>query len=195
MPTVTALRPRPPERVLVELDGAHWRTLPAAVAARVGLSVGLELDRTRLRELARELRRSRALDSAARALARRDRGTENLRRELSRRGIAPPEREHAIETLRRAGIVDDERFAHARAHSLAARGAGDAAIRFELECDGVTAAVAAAAVAALEPEEERARAVAAARGATARTARYLARKGFSEESVAAAIPGLVAPGP
>jgi hypothetical protein len=45
------------------------------------------------------------------------------------------------------------------------------------------------------PEEERARALAAARGATVRTARYLARKGFSEASIEAAVPELVAPGP
>jgi SOS response regulatory protein OraA/RecX len=181
--------------VLVELDGADWRTVPAAVAARAGLSVGLELDRTRLRELARELRRGRALDAAARALARRDRGTENLRRELARRGVAPDACEQAIETLQRAGVVDDERFAHARARSLAERGAGDAAIRFELDRDGIESDLAAAAIAALEPEEERARALAAARGATVRTARYLARKGFSEASIEAAVPGLVAPGP
>src|SRR4051794_19625280 len=73
MPRVTALRPARPGRVLVELDGEAWRTVSLEVAARSGLELGLELDRTRLRTLRRELRRAEALDAGARALARRAR--------------------------------------------------------------------------------------------------------------------------
>jgi hypothetical protein len=54
MPRVTALRPARPGRVLVELDGERWRTIPLDVAARSGLTLGLELDRERLQTLSRE---------------------------------------------------------------------------------------------------------------------------------------------
>ena len=65
MPVVSGLRELPSGRVAVELDGARWRTVPAEVVVRVRLGVGEELDRPRARELARELRRARAVDTAA----------------------------------------------------------------------------------------------------------------------------------
>ena len=74
------------------------------------------------------------------------------------------------------------RFAHGRAAALAARGVGDAAIRFDLEQQGVGAELAETAIAGLEPESERARAQAAALGGGRKAARALARKGFAEES-------------
>src|SRR5436305_10287519 len=82
MPTVTALRPARPGRVLVELDGEPWRTVSLEVAARSGLELGLELDRTHLRTLRRELRRGEALDAGAKALARRERSERELRNVL-----------------------------------------------------------------------------------------------------------------
>ena len=39
MPRVTALRPARPGRVLVELDGERWRTIPLDVAAQSGLAL------------------------------------------------------------------------------------------------------------------------------------------------------------
>ena len=79
MPRVTALRPARPGHVLVELDGERWRTVSLDVAARSGLSVGLELDRDGLRTLRRELRRDDALTAGVRALGRRDRSEQGLR--------------------------------------------------------------------------------------------------------------------
>jgi SOS response regulatory protein OraA/RecX len=88
-----------------------------------------------------------------------------------------------VEALARAGYVDDARFAHGRAAALARRGAGDALIREDLERQGVPREAAEAALAALEPERVRAERVAAARGRTPRTLRFLAAKGFAEESL------------
>jgi regulatory protein len=130
---------------------------------------------------------SDALDAAARALARRDRSEAGLLDVLRRKGVAEDEAAEAVETLKRLGAVDDERFAEAGAASLAERGFGDAAIAFRLEREGVSGELAERAVSALEPETERARQLVGRRGATAKTARWLASRGFTPDSVEAAI--------
>jgi SOS response regulatory protein OraA/RecX len=85
--------------------------------------------------------------------------------------------------MTRLGYVDDERFAASRASSLAGSGYGDAAIRFDLERQGVGEEQIEAAIDGLEPEVERARAIVAAAGATVKTARRLGAKGFSDEVI------------
>jgi SOS response regulatory protein OraA/RecX len=193
VPRVTALRSdRAGKNVLVELDGAPWRQIPVEVALRVGIAAEVELGRAELRQLRRELRRSEALEAATRALRHRDRSRATLRARLDAAGIAPRAAEEALQTLARAGIVDDQRFAYARAAALAARGSGDALIRADLLAAGISGDPAAAAIAALEPERERALRVVAARGETIATARLLARRGFAGEAIEAALPKLVA---
>jgi SOS response regulatory protein OraA/RecX len=189
---VTGLRETRGGRVVVELDGVRWRSLPVEVVARMQLATGEDLDRPRLRELARELRRTRAVGSALRAVGHRELSSQRLRERLQRRGIPPMEREEALGALQRAGFVDDARYASRRAESLADRGHGDAAIRWRLEGEGVPPDLVAAALSTLEPEAERARRVVAARGPGVRTARELARRGFGEDAVEAALGGLIA---
>jgi regulatory protein len=185
--TVTALRADRPGRVAVELDGARWRTLPLEAVVKARLTAGVVLDRERARTLARERRRLAALDTAVSALRRRDRSAAELAARLEARGIAPTEREGALETLGRAGLVDDERVARDRAAALAERGSGDDLIRDDLEQRGIGPDAIAAALAALAPESERAAAIVVRRGASARTARMLAARGFGEEAVHAAV--------
>jgi regulatory protein len=190
-PRVTGHREARRGQVAVDLDGSPWRVLPVDVVVRTHLVIGAELDRPRARELARELRRVKALGAAARALRYRDLTAEELRRRLERRGIRPSDRREALAALERAGVVDDVRYARSRAERLAER-YGDLAVRDDLERHGVAPELAAAAVAALEPEGERACRLAARRGANLRTARELLRRGFGEEAIAAAVPVLVA---
>jgi regulatory protein len=194
MPTVTGLRETRGGRIAVELDGAHWRTFSPDVLVGVRLGVGEVLDRPRLRELARERRRVRAVETALRAVARRDQSSAQLRRRLDRRRLAPSDREEALGALERAGLVDDGRYAIRRAESLAERGHGDAAIRWRLEREGISAEHADAALATLEREADRARRLVAARRGGARAARELARRGFGEEAIEDALRGLVADG-
>ena len=170
----------------VELDGSAWRTLPLEVVVRAGLRVDAELDRDRARAVRRELRRHEALAASAGALRHRDLSTRRLEQRLERRAVPPAERARAVEALTRAGLLDDARFAHGRALALAARGYGDAAIRFDLERQGIDAELAAEALAELEPERDRAVRVAAAAGGAVRAARLLARRGFGEEAIEAA---------
>ena len=131
-----------------------------------------------------------AVDAALRALRHRDLSTRELEQRLRSKGFDESERAAALETLERTGLLDDVRFAEARARSLAARGAGDAAIRHALGLAGVDGATADDAIQALEPEAERAGTIALRRGHGPKTARYLRGKGFSEDVVAGVVAGL-----
>jgi SOS response regulatory protein OraA/RecX len=184
---VTRLRATRPGRVAVDVDGEPWRTLPDEVVARAGLSTGLELERPVLRRLRRELRRHRAIATATRALRSRQLSERRLDERLRRAGFVERERAEVLDVLRRAGLVDDEHFAVARAELLADRGRGDALIRHDLRAQGADDETCERALAALEPESARATRVAAARGGGMAAARYLARHGFSEEAIEGAL--------
>ena len=96
-------------------------------------------------------------------------------------------RVEALATLARTGLVDDRRFAETRAGRLADRGAGNAFIRHDLLRAGIDADLVEHALSELESERERAERIVARRGLGAKTARYLAGKGFSDEVVHAAV--------
>jgi regulatory protein len=187
MAVVTALRERPRGRVEVELDGAPWRVVPADAVVRAGLHVGRRIDRETARTLGRELRRSRARDVAAQALRHRDHSRRSLEERLARRNVRPDASDAALEALERSGLVDDARVASTRAGALADRGYGDAAIRFDLERQGLAGELVDDAVAALVPERDRAKQLVERRGAEPRTARWLAGRGFDAASVEDAI--------
>jgi SOS response regulatory protein OraA/RecX len=178
MPVITALRERPRGRVEVDLDGTSWRLVPADAVVRSGLVVGRALDRETARALGRELRRSAALGVALRALRHRDYSRSRLEMRMAGRGTSAATRQDALETLERAGLVDDARVAGTRAQALAGRGYGDAAIRFALEGEGLAAEVVGEALATLDPEPERARRLLDERGRIPKTVRWLAAKGF-----------------
>jgi len=186
VPRVTGLREQRGGRVLVQLDGQDWRVLPADVVIRARLSPGTELDRQRLRDVARERRRAAAFATAGAALRVRDLPAQRLDQRLERRGIAPADRAEALAALKSAGIVDDERYARNRALALAGRAAGDAAIRYDLEQQGIARDVIEDAIAGLDSEQSRAERIVAGRGRSPATARFLARKGFGEDSVESA---------
>jgi SOS response regulatory protein OraA/RecX len=125
-----------------------------------------------------------ALDAALGALRHRDLSLFALDERLATRGFSEEERADALETLRRTGLADDGRYAGLRAQALASRGAGDALIRRDLEGSGVARDDADGAIDLLEPELDRARRIVSRRGVGAKTARYLAGKGFAEETIA-----------
>jgi regulatory protein len=134
--------------------------------------------------------RSTALEDATKALARRDRSAADLTAYLERRGAAADEASVAVGRLRDAGYVDDARYAAARAATLAARGYGDEAIRFELVGAGVGEDDVDAALATLEPEHERAASLLAAAKQPQAMLRRLTAKGFSAESLEPALAAL-----
>jgi SOS response regulatory protein OraA/RecX len=124
-----------------------------------------------------------AFEAALRILRHRDRSVAEVERSLAERGFSVEDRDDAVERLVRTGLVDDERFARARASSLSGRGAGDARVRQELRDAGIDASVVEEAIAELEPESLRAHRIAARRGGGPRTARYLRANGFAAEVV------------
>jgi SOS response regulatory protein OraA/RecX len=167
--------------VAIELDGEPWRVLPMDAVVRAGLAVGRPLDRHTVRELAREVRRARALAKATRTLATSARSRRELEQRLARAGHAGAAREEALAALDRAGLVDDARLAADRAELLARRGYGDAAIRADLGRRLVGRDAIAAAVGALEPEAERLRRLLEAESVTPALLRRLAGRGFSRD--------------
>jgi SOS response regulatory protein OraA/RecX len=186
MPTVTSLR-AVRGKVAVELDGAPWRALPAAAVLEAGLAPGAELDRATARTLARALRRGRAEAVALRALLRADRSRASLDARLAGAHVAPADRADVLARAERTGLVDDARFAGIRARRLAERGAGDALVLADLERHGVDESTARETVAALVPEARRAADVVARDGATPKTLRWLASRGFAEDSLEALV--------
>jgi SOS response regulatory protein OraA/RecX len=102
---------------------------------------------------------------------------------LVQAGVRDAERRETLDRATRAGLVDDARFASSRARLLAERGAGDALVLTDLGRHGVDELVAREAVGALVPEADRAARIVEARGRSARTLRYLAARGFAEESL------------
>jgi regulatory protein len=131
------------------------------------------------------------IELGARALRHRDRSRRQIDERLARAGMDDEERADALDRLERVGYLDDTRFAAGRAAALAARGYGDEAIRLDLGRAGVDGDVIAAALGALEEEEARAIEVAERLGRTPRIAARLARHGFTQESVEAALkPGV-----
>jgi SOS response regulatory protein OraA/RecX len=182
-PTVTGLRERKRGRVAVELDGRPWRVLPADAVIRAGLTVGCRLDRDTARELARGVRRARALVAATRSLAASDRSQQALEHRLALAGHPAAAREDALAALDRAGLLDDARVAESRAEVLARRGYGDAAIRADLRRRLISAEAAADAVSALEPERDRVRLLLEGKGVTPALLQRLAGRGFSRDTL------------
>ena len=182
--TVTGLRERKRGRVAVDLDGRPWRVLPADAVVRAGLAVGRRLDRETARELARGVRRARALAAATRSLAASDRSQQALEERLAQAGHSVAARRDAIAVLDRAGLLDDVRMAAGRAEVLARRGYGDAGIRADLRRRLIPDEVAADAVAALEPELDRARQLFAEQSVTPALLRRFAARGFSPDTLA-----------
>jgi len=183
IPVVTGLHERKRNRVAIELDGGPWRVLTTDAVVRAGLAVGRPLDRHAARELAREVRRARALAQATRTLATSGRSRGELEQRLARAGHAGAARDEALATLDRAGLVDDARLAESRAEALARRGYGDAAIRADLRRRLIAPDVAAGAVASLEPELERLRRALEGERATPALLRRLAGRGFSRDTL------------
>ena len=130
--------------------------------------------------------RPTALEAATKALARRDRSAATLTAYLEQRGAAPEDAACAVERLREAGYVNDARYATERAEALAARGFGDAAVRLDLERDGVGPDEIERALAALAPERERALRLLRTAKTPLAGLRRLVAKGFGADSLEAA---------
>lgn len=135
-----------------------------------------------------------AHEAALRLLAHRPRAERELAARLRRRGFPAAAVEAEVARLRRAGLLDDERFARAWVEARAGR--GRLLLRRELVARGVPAGLAGEAVAGLDDRET---ALALARGRAprlagldfrrfrARLGGFLARRGIGPEEIAEAV--------
>ena len=97
------------------------------------------------------------------------------------------ERAEALDRLEEVGYVDDDRFATSRAETLAARGQGDTAIRFDLRGRGIErGGDRGGRWPRSRRKAERASRLAERLGRTAKTAAQLRRKGFGADALEAA---------
>ncbi len=135
-----------------------------------------------------------AFEAAVRALARRDLTETEVLGRLERAGFDAATSAEAVRRLIAAGYLDDARAALERARVLAARNASDAAIRADLTGRGAGRDVVEEVIETLEPERERAVRIVRASGAATRIIRALARRGFSEDAIRAALAAQIAEG-
>jgi regulatory protein len=182
MATITDLRSSGParRRRIIVVDGEPWRELPSQLAAMLGLEVGDEVDLDDLgdRVCAAEPRMAR--ERAIRLLTARERSRSGLTSRLVEDGFSSEVARATVDDLVRIGLVDDERFAHALARTLAnARSAGRARIARELRDAGIEESVADAALEEALPADHE---IAAARRLAATSA---ARPGATVEKLAA----------
>jgi regulatory protein len=124
-----------------------------------------------------------ATELALRALRHRNRSRSDVDQRLDRAGVAPDEREAALDRLTETGLLSDDRFAEERAEALARRAAGDALIRRDLRRQGVDHTAVEHAIGQLASEDERAARVFERRGGGPTALRYLARRGFAAETL------------
>lgn len=161
--------------------------MPDDVVIRCGLAAGVALERPLLRRLRAELRRSEALAVAGRALRRRDLSRRRLGERLDRAGVALAAEQSALAALVEAGAVDDARLAHRRAHALADRGWGNAAVAERLRGEGIGESDIQQALAGLDPELDRAACLVAGVGGAAKAWALLSRRGFDPETIEALV--------
>jgi SOS response regulatory protein OraA/RecX len=163
--------------------------VPDEVVLRCGLAVGVALERPLLRRLRRELRHAEALAVAGRTLRRRDLSTRRLAERLEAARVTPAAERSALQTLTDARVLDDTRFAAARASALAERGWGDVAISARLEAEGIAEADAREALAGLPAEPVRAETITSGLD-RAKAWALLARRGFDQDTIEAVVGSL-----
>ncbi len=193
-PSVAAIRRRTRGRVAVAASDGERLILRAETVERTGLRVGAPLDDDARARIEAEEARLAAHETALRLLAHRPRGERELALRLRQRGFAAELAEAEVARLRRAGLLDDERFARAWVESRAPR--GRRLLRHELRARGVAGELADAATAGVD---DRATALALARRRAprlaglefgqfrARLGRFLQRRGLGHEAIDEAV--------
>jgi regulatory protein len=121
MPTITQILPqkRRPNRRNVYLDGAFAFGLSDNVVAQFRLRDGMALTDEQVAQIAAGEVRQECFDSAMTYAGARMHSRAELRRKLARREYGDAVIDGVLADLTRLGYLDDARFAHAKAASLA----------------------------------------------------------------------------
>jgi len=201
---ITAIEPQKhdPERVSVFVDGEFRMGVSLEIAHAAHLRVGDEVTEARLAEVERRDRGWQAREAALHLLAVRPRAAVELGRRLRMKGYEPEVTDEVIERLRELGMIDDAAFAGTLVRDrVRLRPSGARRLQGELRAKGVDEEVAREAIRdTLEGEgtDERELALRAAEKwrtrpgeerdrARRRLHGFLARRGFSGETIREAI--------
>jgi regulatory protein len=128
-----------------------------------------------------------ALEAGLKALSRRELSHAELVARLERSGIDAEDAQLASSQLTQAGYQSDGRAAEERARVLAARLQGDLAIRVDLRRRGIADVDVDEALEGIDPELARAEALARRAGSAEQLARALHRKGYTDDTIEAAL--------
>ncbi|MGH3018218.1 MAG: regulatory protein RecX [Gaiellaceae bacterium] len=128
-----------------------------------------------------------ALEAGIKALSRRELSHAELIARLERSGIDSEDAELASSQLTHAGYQSDERAAEERARVLATRLHGDLGIRADLRRRGISDVDVDAALEGIDPELARAEALVRKAGSAEQLARALHRKGYTDDTIEAAL--------
>lgn len=143
--SITALKAqvKTPGRVSVFIDGHFAFGVNRDVVLEFGLRKGMDLSaETQCRILERESE-CRARSAALNFISYRDRSAEEIRRRLARSDYSEDVIESVVAYLRRAGLIDDDRFAVAYAEGrFKSGGYGPRRVRYDLRRKGIDRAVA-----------------------------------------------------
>ena len=194
---ITAITPqkRNPRRVNVYLDGKFAFGLEKVVAA--WLQIGQTLTEEEIADLRQADAREAAYQQALRYCAYRPRTEQEVRRHLAKHGVDEAVVEEILQRLRELSLVDDARFAREWVESRAVfRPRGIWALRQEMLAKGLPAEVVEEALAQVDEEALAKKALEKAlrryrqlpwQEMRRKIAAYLARRGFSSETVNAAL--------
>ncbi len=110
---ITALQPqrRNKRRVSVFLDGTFLFGLATETVAALGLREGMEVDRARLDEIAREEQLHQARQYAFLLLSYKARTTTELKQRLARKGFSPDIASKTLQRLSELKMIDDAGYA------------------------------------------------------------------------------------
>ncbi len=192
-------------QIVVYVDGEKLAQITDTDVAQLGLSRGMEATEQLVEEVTRRGRLVEGRALALRLLARRARSRTELKRYLKTKGLDTNTLETVLDQLEKLGLVSDADFARAAAESLVQSGrAGPRAVYSRLRQKGVAADVAASATdeaMAGQDEEAMARTLAEKRmralsgldvyAKRRRLYAFLARRGFSSETISHVIANLV----
>jgi len=148
MPRITRLAAsRRTGRVVLELNGETWGSLPEAVVLSSSLQEGQDLDEADLDALGTEVALAEALNAALSCLAYRPRSRTELLRHLRRKGHGEEPACKAISRCEELGYIDDRAFALSFVRDrIRFRPSGRRRLRSELGARGVGAEEAEAAL-------------------------------------------------
>lgn len=181
----------------VFIDGEYAFSVTDENRVKFGITEGTPLESDEISGILAEDEKRRALDYAFGFLETRSRSRKELIERLRQKEFSPAAIAHVVQRMEELGYVNDERFARDRFQYLREKGNGPELIRMELKRKGVASEIISGLMSEYrsDPEEELRRLKDLAqrklktmqkiepRIAAQRLTGYLARKGFSIDSI------------